>query len=73
MEDLGEESNLGRSHGVVVWEEELELENAALHSESERFCLLFATFGLEDCFYVPSYGDDAGPWISTSKYRRLSS
>jgi hypothetical protein len=29
VEDLGEESNLGRSHGVVVWEEELELENAA--------------------------------------------
>jgi hypothetical protein len=22
---------------------------------------------------APSYGDDEGPWISTSKYRRLSS
>jgi hypothetical protein len=27
--DLGKEANLGRSHGVVVGEEELELENAA--------------------------------------------
>lgn len=29
MEDLGEESNLGRGHGVVVGEEKLELEDAA--------------------------------------------
>lgn len=29
VEDLGEEANLGRSHGVVVGEEQLELEDAA--------------------------------------------
>jgi len=28
--DLGEEADLGRSHGVVVWQEQLELEDAAL-------------------------------------------
>jgi len=27
--DLGEEADLGRSHGVVVWQEQLELEDAA--------------------------------------------
>jgi hypothetical protein len=27
--DLGEEADLGRGHGVVVWEEELELKHAA--------------------------------------------
>ena len=26
--DLGEKANLGRGHGVVVWEEELEVEDA---------------------------------------------
>lgn len=29
MVDLGEEADLGRSHGVVVWQEELELEDTA--------------------------------------------
>lgn len=29
MVDLGEEADLGRSHGVVVWQEQLELEDAA--------------------------------------------
>jgi hypothetical protein len=27
--DLGQEAHLGRGHGIVVWEEELELEDAA--------------------------------------------
>jgi hypothetical protein len=27
--NLGEEADLGRGHGVVVWEEELKLEHAA--------------------------------------------
>jgi hypothetical protein len=27
--DLGEEADLGRGHGVVIWKEELELEDAA--------------------------------------------
>jgi len=30
MVDLGQEPNLGRSHGIVVWQEELELEYASL-------------------------------------------
>lgn len=29
MEDLGEEANLGRDHGIVIGKEELELESAA--------------------------------------------
>jgi hypothetical protein len=28
--DLGQKPDLGRSHGIVVWEEELEVEDAAL-------------------------------------------
>lgn len=40
MKDLGEESNLWGSHGIVVWEEELQLENAAYISRQYRwFCL----------------------------------
>jgi hypothetical protein len=34
MIDLGQEANLGRSHGVVVWEEELELEDASYRRKS---------------------------------------
>lgn len=32
MEDLGKKSDLGRRHGVVIGEEEFELENAACNS-----------------------------------------
>lgn len=29
VEDLGQETDLGRGHGVVLWEEQLQLENTA--------------------------------------------
>jgi hypothetical protein len=29
MVDLGQEPNFGRSHGIVVWQKELELEYAS--------------------------------------------
>lgn len=35
VEDLGQEADLGRDHGVVVGEEELELEVAAWRSRRE--------------------------------------
>jgi hypothetical protein len=38
MVDLGEESDLGGSHGVVVGKEELELEGAAWESVTSAIC-----------------------------------
>lgn len=64
VEDLCQEADLGRRHGIVVGEEELELEDAA--------CAASVTT-LQSGRYTPwrggqpSYGDWAGPWISTSK------
>lgn len=37
--DLGQEANLGRSHGVVFWEEELELEDSACGDLSASYVL----------------------------------
>jgi hypothetical protein len=58
--DLGEKADLGRGHGVVVREEQLELEDAAwmMSVPQERPSLAPDS---------PSYGDCEGPSIVTSK------
>jgi hypothetical protein len=58
--DLGKETDLGRSHGVVVWEEELELEDAA-------YMLLVCNAVPPGELDSPSYGDCEGPSMVTSK------
>jgi len=63
---FGEESNLGRGHGVVIWQEQLKLEDTTYTQSEDR---TYGFFGL----ISPSYGDWVGPCIETSKYRRLSS
>ena len=64
--DLSEEADLGRSHGVVVGQEEFKLEYAACICQSAApKCLMRLD--------LPSYGDCEGPSMVTSKYRRLSS
>lgn len=52
VEDLGEEADLGRCHGVVFGEEQLELEYPALPSVS----FLHLKRG-DHLFVLPSYGD----------------
>lgn len=54
--DLGEETNFGRSHWVVVWKEELELEDTTCNKASvgQAVIRLFAQ-------HSPSYGDCDGP------------
>ena len=42
MVNLGEEADLGRSHGVVVWQEQLELEDAACEQSVGCEAPLFA-------------------------------
>lgn len=68
MVDLGQKSDLGWRHWVVVWQEELELEDTACPSlvmvrtvSRPRFDFALALV------HMPSYGDCVGPWIMTSK------
>ena len=63
MEDVGKEADLGRSHGVVVGEEELKLEDSAYRPD-QYISTCSRSLG-RVC--APSYGDWEGPWISTSK------
>lgn len=65
--NLGEESDLRWGHRIVVWQEELQLEDTAYVGVR-----IWSTCGSFSCI-SPSYGDCVGPCIMTSKYRRLSS
>lgn len=69
--DLGEEPDLGRHHRVVICEEELELEDATCSCESDQ--PVYNRHRIQLAGGAPSYGEPEGPWISTSKYLRLSS
>lgn len=64
---FGQESNLRRGHRVVLWKEEFEFENSAYMSNQQE---ITNTRRGND---LPSYGDDDGPCMRTSKYLRLSS
>ena len=58
--DLGQETNPGWCHGIVVWKEEFELEDAPWRYQ---YIANTAAFLL----YSPSYGDCVGPCMETSK------
>ena len=69
--DLGEEPDLGGHHWVVICEEELELEDSTCSCDSDQS--VYNQRRIQLATSAPSYGEPEGPWISTSKYLRLSS
>lgn len=47
MIDLGQKANLGRSHRVVLWQKQLEAEDATLkevNNHTNSLCMLLLTF-----------------------------
>lgn len=65
VEDLGEEADLGRGHGVVVREEELELEGTACCMVASVTSAVSISTRVEKC--APWYGEESGPSMVTSK------
>ena len=57
MVDLGQESDLGRSHGVIIRQEQLEAENATCF---EKVLIGHSSNDMSGGL-LPSYGDCTGP------------
>lgn len=81
VEDLGQEADLGGHHWVVVGEEELELEVTACCCRRAKQDPWLVIYPSQTCVWFsfsrekesePSYGEEPGPSIVTSKYRRFS-
>jgi hypothetical protein len=64
MINLGQKSDLGRIHRVLLRQEQLQLEHATY--TTKHGTIIHTT-------HLPSNGDPPGPAIVTSKYRKLSS